>query len=291
MDKKCDVGGQALIEGVMMKNGDKVGIAVRKPSGKIKVKSETVKSWTKKKVLGWPFIRGIIILGEMLALGFRALDYSAKEALEEEDKVKNSKFDVVWTVVILLFSLGLAILMFKFVPLWIAQLFKDNLIVFGNKYLFGVVEGLVKLGVLIGYVSAIGLMHDVKRTFMYHGAEHKVVNCYEKENEVSIEKTRKYSTIHPRCGTSFIFLVIFISIVFYIFIPLGFNLLTKLVLRLAVLPLIAGVSYEILKLSGKYRNWVLQAFISPGLFLQKLTTREPDDKQLEVAIAAFKKVI
>ena len=284
MVENKNIGGQAVIEGVMFKAEDRVSVAVRNPKGEIKVKNQKFKSLTKKAILGWPLIRGIIILFETLILGMKALNHSANVSVSEDGEEELGFWSLFFTFV---FVILLALFLFKFIPLFVADILVD----IGNKYLFNIVEGVVKLGILVGYIYVISLMPDVKRVFQYHGAEHKVVNAFEHGKNVTLENAKSFSTIHPRCGSSFIVFVLFLSIIVYIFVPLDYGFWLKFLVRLALLPFIAGIAYELIKLSGKYRkNKVLLALISPGLLLQKMTTREPDDKQIEVALRAFKEV-
>lgn len=282
------IGGQAVIEGVLIKNGDKVATAVRDHNGIIKVKEQIQKSVTKKyKIFNTPFIRGPIILAETMVLGIKELNYSADVAVEEEGE--ESKLSTASIIITLLFSLAVALFLFKFLPLGTAEMVSTWHSAFQNKYLYNLVEGVVKIVILIIYIKAIGFMPDVRRVFQYHGAEHKVVNAYENKD---LENAKKYSTLHVRCGTSFILFVLSLSIIVYLVIPVDISFLAKYGLRLLLLPIIAGIGFEIIKVSPKYEKYKwFNAIISPGLWLQKLTTREPNDKQLEVAIEAVKKVI
>ncbi|MBS3162859.1 DUF1385 domain-containing protein [Candidatus Woesearchaeota archaeon] len=287
------IGGQAVIEGVLMKNGSKVAIAVRDPKGKITVKKETFNSLTKKyKVLNLPFIRGIIILFETMILGIKALNYSTEISLEEKEKTekkestKLSSLSIFFTIIL---SIALALFLFKFVPLFLAQTITGISDQFNNRFLFNIIEGIIKISILIIYISLISLMPDIKRVFEYHGAEHKVVNAYEHND---LENAKAYSRIHLRCGTSFIIFVLMLSIVVYMFIPMDFSLAMKYIVRILLLPLIAGIGYELIKLSPKYeKNFLFKILIYPGVAVQKLTTREPDDKQIEVAKKALTSVL
>lgn len=287
-----NVGGQAVIEGVMMRAPKWVVTAVRKSSGKIVYKKEKTKSLTSKPILKWPFIRGVIVMFESLVLGIKALNYSAKEASEEDEEEINAKLSGLMIFFSLAFSIILALFLFKFIPLAAVQYLNLNFKIFENKYIFNVMEGFLKFLIFLGYILIIAQFKDIKRVFEYHGAEHKTVNCYEKEKSLKVKNAKKYSTVHRRCGTSFLFFVIFISILVYIFLPLEISFLAKLALRIALLPLIAGISYEILKLSSRYeKNLLFSILVSPGLLIQKITTSEPDEKQLEVAIFALKKAM
>ncbi|MBT3323784.1 DUF1385 domain-containing protein [archaeon] len=282
------IGGQAVIEGVLIKGPKKLAIAVRNPQGEIVTKEEESISVTKKnKLLNLPIIRGPIILAETMVMGIKALNYSANVSIEEEGE--DEKLSTGSLLVTLFISLGLAIFLFKLLPLFIAESASTYISFIANKYFFNLTEGITKIIILIGYIYFISLMPDVRRVFQYHGAEHKVVNAYEHKD---LENPKKYSRIHVRCGTSFILFVLALSILVYLFIPLDYNFAIKLLIRLALLPLIAGIAYELIKISGKYdkKLW-FKIIISPGLFLQKLTTKEPNEKQLEVAMTALKSVI
>ncbi len=286
------VGGQAVIEGVMMKAKDNTVTAVRKPSGKIIYKKNKIISLTKNKFFGLPFIRGIVNLIEMLIIGIKALNYSTDIALEDETTDKHEKMSWYHVLITILLSIGLALALFKLVPLLITELLKNNLSLFQNRYVFNITEGLIKISILVLYIYVISFFADIKRTFMYHGAEHKAVHCYEHKKKLTVDNARPYSTIHPRCGTSFILLVLAISIIVYIFLPLDVSFWVKYGLRLLLLPVIAGISYEVLKLSAKYQNNIfLKLIMAPGLALQKLTTNEPTDDQLEVALFSLKKAL
>ena len=282
------IGGQAVIEGVLIKGPKKLAISVRNPKGEIVTKEEESISITKKnKFLNLPIIRGPIILAETMVMGIKALNYSANISIEEEDE--EEKLSTGSLLLTLFISLGLAIFLFKLLPLFIAESASTYISFIANKYFFNLTEGVTKIIILIGYIYFISLMPDVKRVFQYHGAEHKVVNAYEHKD---LENANKYSRIHVRCGTSFILFVLALSILVYLFIPLDYNFTIKLLIRLALLPLIAGIAYEIIKISSKYdqKLW-FKIIISPGLFLQKLTTKEPNERQLEVAMTSLKAVI
>lgn len=277
------IGGQAVIEGVMMKSGSKVGIAVRRPDGKIQIKQEKHTSITKKyKNLNIPFLRGPIILFETTLLGLKALNYSANMSLGEEKEETLGTGTIIATV---LFSLVFALALFKLLPLGIAQITANNFATFENRYLFNLLEGGTKILILILYIYLISLMPDIRRTFQYHGAEHKVVNAYEQND---LKNAKKYSRIHLRCGTSFILFVLSLSILVYLFLPIDISFFSKYVLRLALLPLIAGMGYELIRISPKCeKNMFFKIIMAPGLFLQRLTTKEPTEEQLDVAKAAL----
>jgi len=286
--KKPELGGQAIIEGIMIKSKTNLAIAVRKPNGRIKIKREKITSITERyKLLGLPFIRGIFILFEIMALGIKALNYSAKESLGEEEEL-----GIFSTILTIIFSIALALFLFKFIPLGVAQLFSMLLKVFENRFVFNIIEGVLKATMFVLYVYAISFMKDIKRIFQYHGAEHMTVGCFEARKKLTAENIKKFPTQHVRCGTSFIALVIIISIIVYCFLPTSIHFLYKFLLRILLLPVIAGISYEILKISHKLeKNPVFGIFTKPGLWIQKITTKRPNKRQIEVAKAALEAVL
>ena len=275
-----DIGGQAVIEGVMMRNKEKFAIAVRTKDGKIKVKKE--KSSQLPKIFKYPFIRGFVGLGYTLYDGIKALIWSSNQQLEKDEKL--TKKEVIGTVV---FSLFFSVLFFVVLPFFSAKL------VHPEGVWFDIFDGIFRIGLFLGYLVGISFMKDVQTLFQYHGAEHKSIACYEdlKEQEkLTVANARIYSRFHPRCGTSFIFIVLILSIVTFSFINGAWWV--KLLGRILLLPLIAGVGYELIKLSGKYRkNSLVKTLIAPGLWLQKITTKEPTDAQLEVGIQSLKEVL
>jgi len=272
-------GGQAVIEGVMMRNKSHYAIAVRKPNGKIHVKKEKIKSATHKySFLKWPFIRGVVALFEMTIIGIKALMWSANQQAEEEDE-KLSKKELVLSFVL---ALGFSIFMFVALPLLLTKLITTN-----EGLVFNLIDGLFRLGLFLGYIFAISFMKDIRTVFEYHGAEHKTVYCYEHKLKLTPKNADKFSTLHPRCGTSFIVIVIGISIVVFSLIqdPRWWVLFLS---RILFLPVIAGIGFEVLKFSAKYTdNFLVKLMIAPGLAVQRITTRPPNKKQLEVAIAAI----
>jgi len=277
---KCNYGGQAVIEGVMMRSSDKYAIAVRKPNEEISVKVGNVKSLAQKiKFLKLPVFRGIINLIESLTLGFKALTYSAEQATGEEERL-NPK-EMFFTI---LLALGLFILVFIVLPTGIARYLDKYLT---NVMIYNIFEGFLRISIFLIYLFVISKMPDIRRVFEYHGAEHKVIYAYEAGKDLNVKNVKEYSTLHPRCGTSFIFIVLIISIL--VFSLLGKqSLLLRIAYRIAIIPFIAGISYEILKLSANNLNKPLVRWlVTPGLWFQKLTTKEPDEKQIEVAISAL----
>lgn len=282
------IGGQAVIEGVLIKSKKWIVTAVRNPKGKIIFRKKRNKSLSKKKIFSLPLIRGIIVLIETLAEGYSALDYSARIAGEDEHK-KVSAFYIILSLVL---ALAFAILIFKVLPLAFVQFLNTKVELFKNRLVFNLSEGLLKIMILVGYIALISMMKEIRRVFQYHGAEHKAVHCYEKEGCLSLANSIKYSTSHPRCGTSFLLYVITISILVYALLPMEMPFWQKAVWRLLLLPFIAGLAYEIIKISARFPNSAFfKALTWPGMFLQKMTTREPDKKQLEVALFAAKKAI
>lgn len=284
MLSKFQYGGQAVIEGVMMRGPKEIAVAVRKSNGQIVVDEQSLPSWTKRfPLLKKPILRGFVALIEALVLGIKALSYSASQAADEEEEELSTK-EIAFTIIV---AFGLAILLFVVLPTWGAQYVGA-----GQHELWkNFIEGLIRIVVFLLYIIAISSMKDIQRVFQYHGAEHKVISTYEAGEELVVENARKYSTLHPRCGTSFLLIVMVLTILMFSF--LGFeNLLWRILSRILLMPLVAGIAYEIIKYSGKHGNkpWV-RIISAPGLWLQRLTTREPDDSQIEVAIHALKAVL
>ncbi|HOC58512.1 MAG: DUF1385 domain-containing protein [Syntrophaceae bacterium] len=278
-------GGQAILEGVMMRHGENIAAAVRKPDGEIVFQERKYVPLTQRyKILGLMFVRGTISLFEMMIIGIKCLMFSAEVALSEEEKKPQG-----WEMYVsLLVSLVIAIFFFVVVPAFFFTKIKtyvDSLI------LLNILEGCVRLGMFLCFLSATLLMDDMRRVYMYHGAEHKTVFAWEDGRELTIENVKKYSTRHPRCGTSFILFVMIVSIL--VFSLLGRpDFLHRVLYKIMLMPVIAGISYEAIRFTGKYSHYKLAQILSwPGLALQKITTREPDDDQIEVAIAAMKKVV
>lgn len=280
----CNYGGQAIIEGVMMRSPFKYAIAVRKPDKEIILKTGKLRSLSNRiKFLKWPIFRGIINLIESLTLGLKALTYSAEQATGEEDKINN--VEMFFTILI---AFVLFILIFIALPTTIARYLDKYL---SSLIVYNLFEGTLRIGIFLFYLYFISKIKDIKRVFEYHGAEHKVIYTYEAGEELKVDNVKKYSTLHPRCGTSFIFIVLIISIL--VFSLLGKQtLLLRITYRVIIIPLIAGLSYEILKLSAKNMDKIfIKWVVMPGLWFQKLTTKEPDEAQIEVAIKALKGVL
>lgn len=296
------IGGQAVMEGVMMKNQDRYAVAVRKPDHQIDVKVENYKSTIKnEKIRHLPIVRGVVNFVESLVLGMSTLMYSASffEDEEEDNKKKNlseeerkkleekeKKQEKALMGGTVAFSIVFALALFFALPYFLSGFFHK---VIASETLIALIEGLIRLAIFLGYIAIISLTPDIKRVFMYHGAEHKCINCIEHGMELNVENVRKSSRLHKRCGTSFLLIVMLISIVFFMFIRVDSRIL-QLVLRLLLIPVIAGVSYEFIRLAGRYDNWFVNALSQPGLWMQRLTTREPEDDMIEVGIASVEAV-
>lgn len=282
------VGGQAVIEGVMMKSPEGWSVAVRDPKGEINFKS--VRSPRPGHLAKTPFVRGAVALGQAFVIGIKAIEFSGKVAYQEE----NEKPLTTWSIGL---SIGAALLvaiaLFKFLPLLVATFAGEFFGGAANSPLvFNIIDGVTRVLIFLLYIYAIGFWKEMKRVFQYHGAEHKVIYAYEAGEDFTVANARKYEPFHPRCGTSFLLIVMIISIVTFMFIPQAWTFAEKLLARIVLLPLLAGVSYEVLKLSAKLKdNAVMGIIILPGLLLQRMTAKEPDDSQIEVAIAALKEVL
>ncbi len=296
---KTSIGGQAVIEGVMMKGPEKMAVAVRKSNGEIVIDEKNVSSVTKKiKILKLPVIRGVVNFAESMILGIKTLMFSAElyDAGEDDPTYKPSKTDL-WLEkhlskdAVVYFSLFLSLILtlglFVFLPTFITKyltFWTDNGIV------KSLIEGVVKISVFVSYIYLSSLMKDIRRTFEYHGAEHKTIFCYESGEELTVENVKKQSRLHPRCGTSFLIEVMIISILVFSLVSWE-NLALRVGIKILALPLVAGIAYEFIKFSGRSTNKCVSLLTKPGLWLQRLTTREPDDEQIEVAIASMKCVI
>jgi uncharacterized protein YqhQ len=287
--RDAPLGGQAVLEGVMMRGISVWAVAVRRPDGEIEVTSEPLVSWAKRsRVLRWPVIRGVVALAESLKIGFRALAISANAQLEEDEQGGEQEIGGFMWGLTIAFSLALAVGLFFVIPVGATSLIKDEL---GSSLLFWLVEGLLRTAIFIAYIWAISRLPDLRRVFEYHGAEHKTISCYEAEDELTPQRAKLYSRLHPRCGTSFLLIVMVLAI--FVFAPIGLPAWYWLLAsRILGIPLIAGLSYEVIKWAGRNRRkrWV-RAVMWPGLMLQNLTTREPDEDQLAVAIAALEAVL
>ena len=296
--KKTSIGGQALIEGIMMKGPSKTATAVRKPDGEIEIRESNINPIFKHKFFKLPIIRGSFVLIDALVSGVKELMYSAEfygEDFEEDavdkflKKVFKEKADTAIIYASVIIALVFSVVIFILGPTFLTNLLK-NLI--KSPLLLNLVEGIIRVLLFVGYVYMVSKLEDIKRVFMYHGAEHKTIYCYEYGEELTVENVRKYSTLHPRCGTSFLINVLLISIIVFSFFGWP-NPFVRLVIRLAMLPVIAGLSYELNRYVGRSSSDSIFTKIVtyPGFLIQKITTKEPDDKMMEVAIAAMNKVI
>jgi uncharacterized protein YqhQ len=298
------VGGQAVLEGVMMRSPHAWGIAVRKPSGEIVTHSEPLERPSEQhKWMGWPVVRGVMTLGHAMTLGFRALKFSANAALDEisgnggENKDTNKdhpnqdpgkKFEISgWIAGLnMAFSIAFFIFMYKYLPLLATTELKRVNPVFGQQFVFNLVDGLIRITMFLLFVWGVSLWKDIRRVYEYHGAEHKTVFAFENGDPLQTGSVQKYSTYHPRCGTSFLMTVMIISMFVYMAIPVQ-TFWGRFGIRIALLPLIAGVSYEIIRFAAKHRGSLFALMTAPGLWLQRITTQPPDDNQVECAIVAL----
>lgn len=283
-DIKSQVGGQAVIEGVMMRSKNFWAVSVRKPDKTISTKLfKEAPASSKNKILGFVFIRGIVSIISSMALGFRALSYSVNEATDSE--IKFSKKEMIISILVaVLFVVGVFFVLPTLIGRTFSQLFPNNII-------YNLMEGLIRIALFLIYILAVSLLPDIKRVFQYHGAEHKTIQAYENGEELKPENAKKYSTIHVRCGTSFLMIVMIVAIL--VFALLGRQpILWRILSRILLIPVITGISYEFIMLAGKFSNSrIVKILFYPGLLLQKITTREPDIDQLEVAISSFKSVM
>ena len=304
---KASVGGQALIEGIMMMGPAGAAVSVRTPDGSIDTEKVPVKHIKDKiKFLGWPIIRGVVNYIESMTFGYKCLMMSAEKSGLEDIEVSddnsskldkwlnehlNKKVMGALTAVASVFGMGLAFLLFFYLPTVTVKFINElsGGAIEGLKALF---EGIIRMCIFVLYIALVSLMKDIKRTFMYHGAEHKTIFCYENDLELTVENVRKQSRFHPRCGTSFIFVIIIISVIISSVISVTFegvhdNTVLWMIIKLLILPLVAGISYEFIKYAGKHDNILVKILAAPGLWMQRLTTKEPDDSMIEVAIEAF----
>lgn len=299
--KSSNIGGQAVMEGVMMKNADRYAVAVRKPNQEIEVKVEEYQSFIKnKRILSLPIIRGVFNFIDSLVLGMKTLTYSAEFFMDEEeedqegkaekakqkDQEKDKKGDSILLGLTVAFSIVMAVGIFMILPYFLSLLLhrvtdSDTLVALG--------EGLMRILIFVGYILLISRMKDIQRVFMYHGAEHKCINCVEHGLELNVENVMKSSKQHKRCGTSFLLIVMVISIILFLFIRVDSPVL-RVVFRLLLIPVIAGVSYEFIRLAGRSENKLVEILSKPGMWMQNLTTREPDESMAEVAIASVEAV-
>ena len=291
------IGGQAVLEGVMMKNKEKYAVAGRKPDGEIEVEVETYQGLAHgSKFKELPFIRGIFNFLDSLILGTRALNYSASFYEEEEgketkfdkamDKMSGGNGEKLLSGIVTVISIMLAVGIFIVLPYFISSLF-DSFI--RNRSLMAIIEGVIRIALFLLYVWGISAMKDIRRLYQYHGAEHKCINCIEKGRPLTVHNVMRSSRLHKRCGTSFIFFVMLVSIVLFFFIQVD-NVAEKVILRILLMPVVAGISYEIIRLAGRTDNVFIKILSAPGMWIQRMTTREPDESMAEVAIASVEAV-
>ena len=291
------IGGQAVLEGVMMKNRDKYAVAVRKPNGEIDVEVEEYKGVCgDKKFTKLPFIRGVFAFIDSLILGMKVTTYSASFYEEEDEKpsktegkleklLGNKADDIMMTFTVIL-SVIIAVALFMLLPLFLSDLLGKYI---RNASVIAIIEGLIRILIFIAYIAGISLMKDIKRLYMYHGAEHKCINCIEKGRPLTVKDVKRSSRQHKRCGTSFLLFVVLVSVIVFFFIRVD-NMALKLILRIALVPVIAGISYEIIRLAGRSDNVLVRIISAPGMWMQKLTTKEPEEDMIEVAIASVEAV-
>lgn len=285
--KYSGIGGQAVMEGVMMKNDAKYAVAVRKPDQEIIVETHEYPGLVKnKKIRNFPILRGILGFVESLSLGFQTLSFSASFFEEEEEKNRNEKKEEFVMGIVVALSIVFAIAVFMMLPYGISLFFRRFIT---SEWVCALLEGVLRLLIFVGYVAGISWMPDIKRVYMYHGAEHKCINCLEHGMDLTVENVRSSSRLHKRCGTSFLFIVMFVSILFFMLIRVDSGVL-RLVLRLILIPAIAGVSYELIRFAGRSDHIFVNVISAPGLLLQRITTREPTDDMIEVAIASVEAV-
>ncbi|MDO5146294.1 MAG: DUF1385 domain-containing protein [Eubacteriales bacterium] len=295
--KRTSIGGQAVMEGVMMKNKENYAVAVRKPNHEIEIMKDAYESLDSRyPVLGLPIIRGMVTLGESLYIGMKTLAFSSSFYEEEEQepgrlekalgRIFGDRLESVVMGVTMAFSVVMAVIIFMLLPFYLSHLLKGAITSYTVRTL---IEGVFRVGIFLLYLWLISKMEDIRRVFMYHGAEHKTINCLEHGEDLTPENIRKYSRFHKRCGTSFMLIVMIVSILMFLFIRVD-QVVLRMVLRVVLVPVIAGISYEFIRLAGKSQSKLVEILSKPGLSLQYLTTREPDDEMLEVAIASVESV-
>lgn len=296
--KYSGIGGQAVIEGIMMKNGDEYATAVRKPNGEIEVSKDTYISMTEKvRFFSLPFVRGIFNFADSMILGMKTLSWSASFFEDDEDSqpsrfelwldhVFGEKLETALMSLVMVFSVVMALGIFMVLPLVLANFFRRFI---ASDTVMAVLEGVIRIAIFITYIKVISRMEDIRRTFMYHGAEHKCINCLEHGLELTVDNVRKSSKQHKRCGTSFLLIVMVISILFFMVIRVD-TVWLRIVSRIVLIPVIAGVSYEFLRLAGRSDSKLVDYLSRPGMWMQNLTTKEPDDSMIQVAIQAVEAV-
>ncbi|HBF3051764.1 TPA: DUF1385 domain-containing protein [Clostridioides difficile] len=294
---KQAVGGQAVIEGVMMQSKDKRAVAVRKSDGEIALKEDRIKSWVRDKNIDKiPFVRGSFVMIDTMIQGIKSLNFSSEFFMEEAEE---DKFDLFIKKIfkdkandiIIIFSLVIAMLLsaglFIFIPTLVGGAFSK---VIPNDFMLNLIEGIIRIAILFAYIVLISRSKDIERVFQYHGAEHKSIYCYENDLELTVENARKFKRLHPRCGTNFLFIVMAVSIILFAFFGWP-NPILRIFMRIICVPIVAGLSYEVIRVLGKYDNGFTKIIAYPGMMLQYFTTKEPDDEQLEVALEALKAVV
>ena len=295
--KKQSVGGQAVIEGVMMQSKNKRAVAVRKSDGEIVIRKNKIKSFINEKNIDKiPFLRGSFVLIETMIEGIKSLNFSSEFFLDEveEDafdrfikKIFKDKANDAMIAISMMFAFILSVGLFILIPTAVGGIFSKLV---KSDFLLNLIEGIIRICILFGYIVLISKSKDIERVFQYHGAEHKSIHCYESGEELIVANAKKFTRLHPRCGTNFLFIVMFTSIILFSFFGWP-NPILRIVMRIVCIPIVAGISYEIIRFLGKYNNKLTKVVAYPGMMLQKFTTKEPDDEQLEVAIAALKAVI
>jgi uncharacterized protein YqhQ len=297
--KYSGIGGQAVIEGVMMKNGDEYATAVRKPDGTIEVKKDSYVSMGEKvKFFSLPLVRGVFSFADSMILGMRALTFSASFFEDDEEDMEPSKFEKFLEKIfgekmekalmsmVMVFSVVMAICIFMVLPMFLASIFQRFI---NSHTVMAILEGVIRIGIFVAYIKLVSRMDDIKRTFMYHGAEHKCINCLEHGKELTVENVRNSSKEHKRCGTSFLLIVMIISILFFMVVQVN-TIPLRVLSRVVLIPVIAGVSYEFLRLAGRSDSKLVNLLSRPGMWMQELTTKEPDDSMIEVGIASVEAV-
>mgnify|MGYP002512635729 CR=1 FL=1 len=292
--KKCNrysgIGGQAVLEGIMMKNSEKYAVAVRKPNGEISVELENYQGIMHgSRIKEIPFIRGIFNFIDSMILGMRVLNYSASFCEEDDraaEKESSGNSENLLNVLVTVFAIVMAVGIFVVLPYFLASLLKGYV---RNESLMAIIEGVIRILIFILYVWGISAMKDIKRLYSYHGAEHKCINCVEKGRPLTVHNVMRSSRLHKRCGTSFLFFVFFVSIILFFFIRVD-SVAQKVLLRILLMPVVAGISYEIIRLAGRSNNILIRILSAPGMLIQRMTTKEPDESMAEVAIAAVEAV-
>lgn len=283
------IGGQAVLEGVMMRAPHSYCVAVRKPSGEIVTDAHPLAKVSERyPAFRYPVLRGLGTLGQAMTLGFKALRFSANAVLEDSNRNKKKKAEIPgWLMAVnLVFSLGFFIFLYKFVPLYAATALAKWIPAVGERIVFNLVDGAIRITLFIGFLLLISMWKEIRRVFEYHGAEHRVVFAFEAGGPVTVESAQRFPTWHPRCGTSFLMVVMLVSIVLYTMLPFD-TFLLRFLGRIALLPLIAGLSYEVIRFAGKHRRGAMAVIAAPGLWLQRITTQPPADDQTAVAIRAL----